>query len=287
MNKKSTKFILISLLILFNFFIWREILFSSGKKGLLTLTFLDIGQGDAILIDDGYGNQILIDGGNGEKIIEKLEKHLPLFDRNIEVVLLTHPDFDHLGGILKVLEFYEVDNFLYSGLKKDTGAYYELCDLLEREGLEMTITKQGMSIIFGNEAQLTVLYPEESLEGLEATHVNEYSVTTKLSFGDFEALLPGDGGRQLEAWLLRSGLNLEADLLKAGHHGSNYSSHPLFISRVNPKISVISVGENNYGHPHPDVLERLKNTLLLRTDKNGDVQIITDGKKVKPSIEFY
>jgi len=280
MKKTPFRIIISIVLIILNFFVWQSVFDGNDGNGLLKIIFLDVGQGDSILIDDSFGNQVLIDGGTGENILEKLDKYLPFYDRTIEMVLLTHPDYDHLGGLLKVLESYSVDTFVYSGLKKDSNSYEALISLLDENELEITIAKQGQIIELGNGAKLHVLYPEDSLENFETEKFNEYSIITKLVFNDFEALLPGDAGFPLEVRLLNSGIDLSADLLKIGHHGSRYSTHSLFLMKVDPDVAVISSGENSFGHPHPDVLGKLEDILTLRTDTEGDIEVLTDGKKV-------
>jgi competence protein ComEC len=281
MKNNSSKIIFITVIFILNVFVWKEIIVTDQGSNILIVRFLAVGQGDAILIDDSHGNQILIDGGDGKKILEKLDKYLPFYDRTIEMIVLTHPDFDHLGGILKALESYEVENFLYSGIVSKDKSYQEFINLLEREKLKIIPAQTGQGVILANGASLNILYPDEAVNGIEVENANEYSVVTKLIFNDFSLLLPSDAGRRLEAHLLNSDLNLKSDILKIGHHGSKYSTHPLFFIRTNPEIAVISVGENRYGHPTQEVLNILKNILTLRTDLSGDVTIKTDGKKMQ------
>jgi competence protein ComEC len=285
MKSNSSKIILVAVLLVINIFVWREIIFTDRDSNILTVRFLAVGEGDAILIDDSYGNQILIDGGIGDNILEKLDKYLPFYDRTIEMIVLTHADFDHLGGVLKALESYKVENFLYSGIVLTGKSYQEFINLLNKEKLKIIPAQMGQSVILGNGASLNVLYPDEVINGIEVENANEYSVVTKLIFNDFSLLLPGDAGRRLEAHLLNAGLNLKSDILKIGHHGSKYSTHPLFFLRTNPELAVISVGENSYGHPTQEVLSQLKNILTLRTDLNGDITIKTDGKKMQVLTE--
>jgi len=281
MKSNSSKIIFVTILLIINIFIWKEVILTDRDSNILTVRFLDVGEGDSILIDDSHGNQILIDGGKGDNILKKLDEYLPFYDRTIEMIVLTHADFDHLGGVLKVLESYKVENFLYSGIVLTGKSYQEFINLLEKEKLKIIPAQVGQSVILGNGASLNVLYPDETVNGLEVENANEYSVVTKLIFNDFSLLLPGDAGRRLEAHLLNAGLNLKSDVLKVGHHGSKYSTHPLFFIRTNPELAVISVGENSYGHPTQEVLSILKNILTLRTDSNGDVTIKTDGKKMQ------
>lgn len=284
MRKRASKKLILLALLALNLVLWREIFLFDNTPQEIKITFFDVGQGDAVLIEDNFNNQILIDGGNGRQIIEKLETYLPFYDKKIEAVILTHPDFDHLGGILRVLEIYQVERFIHSGLKKEAKSYQNLIKMLEEDEIPTILAQQGLALKFPNGARLQILYPEINMTHLkiEDGH-NEHSIISKLIFDRFEALFLGDAGRRLEARLLRSGINLEADLIKIAHHGSRYSSHPLLLGRANPKAAVISVGQNPYGHPHPDVLKRLENLVLFRTDITGDIQAISDGA----SIYFY
>jgi len=286
MKKVLNKIILIVILIVINFFLWQEVLFSNKESGLLTVSFLDIGEGDAILIDDSFGNQILIDSGNGEKILKALDKNMPIHDKKIELAILTHPDADHMKGFIDVINAYEVSEFLYTGVKKDSRAYNDLLELIEKESIDLKIAVQGQDIALANGADLYVLYPDKNLEGFESENTNDYSVITKLIFGKFSLLLTGDAVRILEAYLLNSNLKLDSTVLKVGHHGSKYSTHPLFLIRVNPRVAIISVGKNSYGHPAPEILERLSDILTLRTDLNGDIRITTDGQKMQILPEY-
>ncbi len=281
MKKVLNKIILIIVLTAINFFLWQEILLSQRGSGLLTVSFLDIGEGDSILIDDSFGNQILIDSGDGKKILEVLDRNMPVYDKKIELAILTHPDADHIGGFFNVIGAYEIGEFLYTGVKKDSRTYNNLLALINKEKINLEIAMKGQDIALANGADLYIFYPDKNLEGFESKDSNNYSVIAKLIFGKFSLLLTGDAARKLEVHLLNSNLNLSSTVLKVGHHGSKYSTHPLFLIRVNPKIAVISVGKNNYGHPAPEILERLSNILTFRTDLSGDIKIVTDGQKIQ------
>ncbi len=285
-NKLLAKILLVGLLSLINFFVWQAVLTSSQGSGLLTVTFLDVGQGDAILIDDSYGNQALIDGGNGKEILSRLVRNLPFYDRKIEALILTHPDYDHLGGILKVIKHYQIENFLYTGAVKQSRSYKQLLTLLQKEGLAMDTIRRGDEIVFGNKAFLRVLYPEKPLQGFIPQQTNNYCLISKLIFKNFSVLFAADANMRLESELLDSVANLRATVLKVAHHGSKYSSQAAFLARVSPSIAVISVGkDNSYHHPHQELLKRLKNTRLLRTDLNGDIKILTNGHLMRIVVE--
>lgn len=266
-----------------NIFIWQILLKEGLQGGLLKIVFFDVGEGDGILIDDGYGNQVLIDGGRKEnQLLEKLVKELPFNDRKIELVILTHPDQDHFGALLGVLESYKVEVFLSTGLKKESRSFKSLLSLLELEKVSQIYSYQGKQVILGNGAVLTILWPKRPLLGKRTRDINNHSLILRLDFGKLSLLFTGDAERKEENELLKAGLNLKAVILKVGHHGSKTASSPSFLTAVSPLISIISVGKNNpYGHPHKEVLEGLSQTMIFRTDINGDIKILSDGKKMR------
>ncbi|MCH7604867.1 MBL fold metallo-hydrolase [Patescibacteria group bacterium] len=283
MDSKKRSYVVAGLLFLLglNLFIWPYIL----KAQVLTVTFFDVGQGDAIFIETPQGHQILIDGGPDEKVLEKLGMRMPFWDTRLDLVILTHPEKDHVGGLIGVLEFYEVDNILWTGVKKDTNIFREWVKGLEKEqgqGTRVIIAQAAQKIVWASSdvAFLDILYPFESLQGEEPKNINDTSIVAKLVYGQDSFLLPGDISRITENILVINDVDVAADILKAAHHGSKSSSTEGFIRAVDPALTVIQVGqENQYGHPYQEVLERfsLLGIPILRTDTNGDIIIRTDG----------
>ncbi|MEP7162768.1 MAG: MBL fold metallo-hydrolase [Candidatus Moraniibacteriota bacterium] len=233
------------------------------------IIFLSVGEGDAILITKG-NNQILVDGGReGKRLLAHLGGQVPFYDRKIETVIATHPDADHIGGLPELFRKYQVDAFLSTGAKSDT----ETVKLLERE-LEMDFhgmrlpAFRGAGIALPDGGVFRILFPETPLpERVDET--NRGSVVGRFTYGETSFLLTGDLPDE-EAYLP---LLEPVTVLKAAHHGSRYSTSEAWLSEVTPREAIISVGENSYGHPSPDVLERLteRGVRILRTDELGDI----------------
>tara|TARA_Y100000310_G_C20654676_1_gene801364 strand:+ start:346 stop:1209 length:864 start_codon:yes stop_codon:yes gene_type:complete len=273
----------ICLLLLFNIIVW--IISYNLKQDYLELTYFDIGQGDSIFIETPQGHQILIDGGPSSTILEKLENEMPFYDRTIDLIVLTHPEHDHYFGLLEVLKRYEVENVLWTGVIRDTAEYTEWIDLLEKEQANIVIAQQGQRIVLQKDPLIfiDILYPFENLEGQEVKQANDTSIVAQLYFENTSFLFTGDIGKKQELEIIDQNNDLETDVLKVGHHGSNTSSSIEFIQATNPDIAIIQVGkDNSYGHPTPEVLARFKESGIdvLRTDLIGDIKIISNGNKI-------
>ena len=273
--------VLISL-ICFNILAWIAV-YDLSRPQFLEVIFFDVGQGDAIFIETPKKHQILIDGGPGVVILEKLAKSMPFYDRTIDLIILTHPEFDHLSGFNEVLKKYKVSNILWTGIVRDTAEYKEWKKLIEEEKAEIFIAKAGQKILWESETNnyMEVLYPFENLEGKVFEDSNNTSIISKLVFGKNSFLFTGDAYKNVEGELINKKAEIDSDVLKVSHHGSKTSSSEEFIKSVSPQIAVISAGiGNKYGHPHQEVLELLEkyDIKILRTDKDGDIKIISDGK---------
>lgn len=259
--------------------LWSAV-FQQTPDNLLEVHFFDVGQGDSIFIETPSQRQILIDGGPDKTVLEKLNRAMSFYDRTIDLVILTHPDADHITGLVEVLEYYQVGHILTSGLKKDTAVYQRWRDLIEEKNIPLTLAQAGQRVVLGKDIILEILWPEQSLIKSMAKNANNGSVVGQLVYGQAEFLLTGDIEEEIEQYLVNHPPveGLESDVLKVPHHGSKTSTSQNFIQAVNPQITIISVGQNNrYHHPHSTVLERLKDYLIYRTDKNGDIQIFTNG----------
>lgn len=238
----------------------------------LRVTFLDIGQGDAILISEG-DTQVLIDSGSdGRLLLSQLGRTLPFWDRQIEVMIATHPDADHIGGFASVLRRYRVRQFYSNGASSDTGVFQDLWRTLEqRSETERSVLGTGSRIVFPGGAELEVLFPVAgTAETLRET--NEGSIVTRLVYGQASFLLTGDLPHE-ETVLPEIA---PTRVLKAAHHGSKYSTSQAWLEKVKPEMVVISVGKNRYGHPAPEVLERLRTLGIshLRTDRVGNISYV-------------
>lgn len=240
----------------------------------LKVIFLDVGQGDSILISQG-SNQVLIDGGkDGKNLLAKLGKYLPFWDRKIEVVVETHPDADHVGGLIDVFRAYQVENVFKTKMPSDSQTFATLEDDVNKEKAEIIEARAGDKIIFPNGASGEVLYPFDSIMNGNNTDTNAASVTLKLSLRANKFLFTGDLPIEQESQILAKNIDINANVLKVGHHGSKYSSGENFLDAVKPQDAIISVGKNNtYGHPNQEVLKRLlvHKINIFRTDELGDI----------------
>ena len=282
-ERKKSVFYVLAFLGLLNVFVWL-IVYDLSKACFLEVTFLDVGQGDAIFIETPQRNQILIDGGPNSAILEKLNTRMPFWDRTIDLIILTHPESDHLTGLIEVLKRYKVENILWTGIIKDTNEYQEWEKLVENEDAEIKIAQAGQRInlsTYETDKYIEVLYPFESLAGQEFKDSNNTSIVAKLVFGKNSFLFTGDTYKSVEKELIEKGISINSDILKVAHHGSKTSTSQDFVREVFPQIAVISAGRNNsYGHPHQETLDTLAkyDITIFRTDLQGDIEIISDGK---------
>ncbi len=264
----------IVVLIVFNGWIWQQVYFQTLAEP--AIYFFNIGQGDSQLITFP-SVKILIDGGRDQRVLSELDKALPDFDDNvIDLVVLTHPDSDHFGGLIDVLKHYKVGAFITNGQLGKSKKFKELQSTLAFSDLEAIPLLAGDSIKYQDHL-IKILSPD--FVALNKDNKNEASIVAMLEVNGNKILLTGDIGFETEKKLSEQ-YNLKSDILKVAHHGSRFSSDKGFVERVNPKISVIGVGKNSYGHPHPQVLETLAsaNSTIYRTDTDGTIKIILDKK---------
>jgi competence protein ComEC len=280
MNFKNKKIVLggIILLLIFNILSW-FVVYDLNKARFLEITFFDVDQGDAVFIETPKRSQILIDGGPSSIILEKLNKEMPFWDRTIDFVILTHPESDHLTGLLDVLRSYKVKNILWTGILIDSAGFKKWAELIRQENAKIYIAQSGQKITIGK-TSFEILFPFENLENKSVKDTNNTSIVLRLDFGEISLLFAGDIYKSAERELLNLAKQLDTDVLKVGHHGSKTSTAEEFIIVVSPEIAVISVGRNNsYGHPHQGTLDTLEKygIRIFRTDLNGDIKIISDG----------
>lgn len=284
-KKRKTNYFILAILLIVAVWIWSAV-FSQAPDNILEVTFFDIGQGDAIFIETSNQTQVLIDGGPDKAVLEKLSQTMLFHDRTIDLLILTHPDADHITGLVEVLNYYQVGHILTSGLKKDTAVYQKWRNLIEERNIPLTIAQTGQKVILQEGMVLNILWPEQSLIESLSKNANNVSIVGQLVYGQTEFLLTGDIEKEVEQRLLNQNWDLTSDILKAPHHGSKTSSSYNFLKAVNPQIAVISVGENNrFKHPSPEVIERLKDVSVYRTDKNGNIKVSTDGIHFKIKTE--
>ena len=246
------------------------------------MAFLDVGQGDAILVTTPDGRQMLIDGGPAATDLNwRLGQQMPFWDRTLEMVVNTHPDSDHLGGLVSLLDRYRVEQTLVSDLAIGSQLYQEWEKELAEAELTPTVGQAGAKLDLGGGVIATVLNPGPACAGIDDP--NDHSVVLHLQFEQISFLLSGDIEALVEQKLVSSGVPLAATVLKSPHHGSRTSSTEAFLEAVEPQVVVTSVGENNhFGHPSPEVMERYAALGLpvLRTDQRGTIEFITDGRKL-------
>lgn len=270
-NRKKIYFSLIFLFIV-SIILAGVIFYTKNSK--LQVAFFDVGQGDAILISRG-SKQILIDGGpSGQKLMEKLGEYVPFWDREIEVAIATHPDADHISGLVDAMKNYSVDQMIESGAKSQSQVFSAMEKIIEEKNIGKQIAVRGMKIKISDEAEFEIFHPEISAENISEKDTNAASVTAKLFFGENSFLFTGDLPTDGENKLINDNLPLSASVLKISHHGSSSATSEQFLEKVSPQGAIISVGKGNrYGHPNAEVLERLKNKniKIFRTDENGDV----------------
>ncbi len=253
--------------------------------GRLHVYFLDVGQGDATFVRTPEGRQILIDGGpSPDALFNQLGEVMPFWDRDLDLLVLTHPDADHMTGLVALLERYRVAGVLDGlGPEADPAQLKAAAPWLAqvaRSGTPRTLASPGMRVVIGNSA-FTVLSAGLNGPGPSAAGDNDDSLVLRLDYGTAGFLLTGDAEREAEAALLRSGWPLQAGVLKVGHHGSSRSTSAPFVAAVRPRLAVIEVGaDNRFGHPAPDVLERLSEARVLRTDQSGRIEVLSDGARL-------
>ena len=280
--------IAIFVLLIIAFGVWHAAL-REDRKGILTVSFLDVGQGDAIFIDAPSGRQVLIDGGKARAVLRQLSRVMPWYDRSIDVVVATHPDADHIGGLPDVLKRYRVERVFYSSVDDDGSDQRAFMDALEEEvrgGAEKLIARRGQILVLGGGAYVEILFPDRSLPGIET---NTGSIIARLVYAETAFMLTGDSPQSIEKYLVQldgsttlttSANGLKANVLKVGHHGSKTSSSPLFVGFVSPEYAVFSRGcDNSYGHPHPEVVALFERFEIptLDTCKDGLITFVSDG----------
>ncbi|MFH1169809.1 MAG: DNA internalization-related competence protein ComEC/Rec2 [Chloroflexota bacterium] len=262
---------------------------ASMPDGDLHVSFLDVGEGDAILVQRG-SQQVLIDGGPSPQALDlELGRHMPFWDRTIEMVILTHPHQDHLAGLVEVLQRFQVEQVMYPEPEYTSPLYDEWLRLIAEKGIRSTAARAGQQIDLGGSLISVLNPPPEPLTGTESD-IDNNSVVLRLSDGAVSFLLTGDTMQSAEWGLILQRAGLASTVLKVAHHGSDSSTTAEFLSAVSPRVVVISVGRNNgFGHPDPSVLSLLEAKLgtenVFRTDEDGTVEFITDGQRLMVKLD--
>ncbi len=274
----------IFVLLLVTICIWTAVA-QASTGGKLTVTFLDVGQGDAIFIQSPSGAQMLIDGGKNRAVIRELSRVMPWFDRSIDVVIGTHPDADHIGGLPDVLKRYRVGMIVQSSVLDpggaDAAALASAAEQEVKDGAVLLTGERGQVIDLGDGAYFEILFPDRDVPNLET---NTGAIDGRLVYGDTSFMLTSDSPKNIEEYLVKlDGDNLKSTVLKVGHHGSRTSSSLQFVGFVSPEYAVFSRGcDNSYGHPHEEVVATMAKLGIPTFDtcKDGSVTFISDGKTV-------
>ena len=205
-------------------------------------------------------------------------------DREIDVMVLTHPHDDHVAGLVEVLKRYRVKRALYTGVIHSAPAFLEWLDIINEQGIPLVIIDRPQKIKLDDKCWLDILYPIQSLLGQEVDNLNNSSIVARLSYGQHGFLFTGDAEMEIERILLDGDIDFSSQVLKVGHHGSITSSGEEFIAAVAPDFAVVQVGaDNSFGHPSRRVLKRLERSgaAVYRNDIHGTIKFISDGEEIR------
>ena len=247
----------------------------------LTVSFLDVGQGDSILIETPDGFEMLVDGGPNAAVLRQLSKERSFFDREIDVVVTTHPDLDHIGGLVDVLKRYKVQTILRTENENDKSAAEAFAAAAQKEKAEEILADAGQVLQLGASTTIQIFSPTGDERQWES---NTSSIVLRVVYGNTSFMLTGDAPQEIEDYLVKTyGAQLDSDVLKLGHHGSKTSSSDAWLDTVTPTYAIVSAGiDNRYGHPHQDVMQRVfaRNIQTSHTGTDGTITFYSDGTKV-------
>ncbi len=293
LNKKFFLFgSLIGFVLIISFFL-------SLPDGKLHVVFCDVGQGDAAYIRTPSNQDMLIDGGPDDRVLSCLGRHMPFYDRTIDVVLLTHPQKDHLQGLISVVQRYNVKYFIIGVEGNETAGYKLLVENLKKKNIPIKNLYTGDKFYLGK-VEFDVLWPDKkwvadkvqsskikaqslvgAVLGLSTdTELNDFSYYLNLKYGTFSTLFTGDGDVHMQPEVMKIGDLPQVTVLKFPHHGSKTAMLPMFLDKLAPELAVISVGKNSYGHPTKEALNMLLDNSIQykQTDKEGDIEVVSNGK---------
>ena len=275
--KNKIPYLILAALLLVAIFVWLAV-WELTPDDKVRIDFFDVGQGSAIFIAAPNNNQVLIDGGPSDAVLGKLGQAMPMFDRRIELIVLTHPDADHLNGLVEVLKRYQVEKILETGISDSSAEYQIWHKLIKEKNVPMVFAQAGQKIAIADNLTLKIIYPLGKIVNEDfANRTNSASIVSKLVYGRNSFLFTGDTEESTESILEWDNADLRADILQVGHHGSKSSTSEKFLELVAPKLAVIQAGlKNKYGHPSQEVLSRLKNIKIFRTDLDGDIVFYCD-----------
>jgi len=282
--RNNARWYFLGLLFAATIFIWYAVI-RENRGNVLTIAFLDIGQGDSIYIEAPNGNQMFIDGGPPKKILSALRKVMPFFDRSVDMILVTNPDADHISGFIDLMNSYKVGELVEPGTQSPSATYATLEKTAAARGIPKLLARRGQIIWLDKKRRLGfhILFPDRDVSGMAT---NDGSIVGKLIYGNTSVMFTGDSPQAIEHYLVSlDGKNLRSDVLKVGHHGSRTSSSQEFVGYVSPAYAAISVGAGNtYGHPHKETLDTLSQfgAKVFRTDQMGTIVMKSDGENLEP-----
>ncbi len=285
MKKNNLKKYVILILLLssffYTFFSYVQKNFFQVSNHNLQFHFIDVGQGDSSLIITPKGKTILIDAGDEAHAKKVLSYVREQGIEKLDLVIATHPDADHIGGMDKVIKNFDIDLFAMPDVSAKTNQYKQIQRELKAKKMKATRLYQGDEVQIDDDIDFEILSP---VKGKKYDDTNEYSIVAKIVYKDTSFILMGDATMENEVDIINNVPDIDIDVLKLGHHGSSTSSSDYFITKTSPNIAIISCGKNNkYGHPHQEVMRVLKKhgVTPYRTDEMGDIVITSDGKEIK------
>jgi len=243
----------------------------------ILISFLNVGQGDSILIRTPDDYTVLIDGGPSASVLDELGQIVPIYNRTIDLIILSHPHADHVNGLVEVVKRFKVEKVLIVGTPYNNAFYQEFLRVINRDGISLNIAQANNDIKLGNYVFIDVVWPINSLVGKHFENVNNASLSVRVLFEGHSVMLSGDAEIEQEHEIIESGFDLSADIYKAGHHGSRTASSEEFLEKVEPEIAVIQSGiENSFEHPHKETLKKFRerNIEVRRNDLEGRVDFI-------------
>lgn len=259
--------------------------------GRLHVYVLDVGQGDSILVRSPDDEFILIDGGPNDEVIRQISRVMPFYKRKIDVVILTHPHADHINGLIDVLKRYEVGIVMMTGVSYHSAHYDAFLEQIGSKKIPIIFAGKSDRDYRLGKVILDMVFPFYSLQGKTLENLNNSSIVFRLLFGKNIFYFNGDAEAEEEQEILQEsqklGLDLHADFLKIGHHGSRTSSSSELLAKINPSFAAISCGiDNSFHHPHAITLEHLRKrgVTVYRTDVDGLIEALTDGRKMDMKI---
>lgn len=278
MRRRTLLLIAIAAFALTNALVWAFVFWPHPHR--LTVSFLNVGQGDSILVQGPTGRQMLIDGGPDQSVLRELPKVMGPLDRTIDLVVETHPDADHITGLTGVFARYQIGTFMEPGRPDDTSHAAALAAAVANEPhITHLLGRVGERIDLGGGAYADILSPSGDVSQLPT---NNASIVMKVVYGSTSVMLTGDAPSEIEDYLVKKDGNaLASTLLKAGHHGSKYSTDDAWLAAVHPAAVVISAGkDNHYGHPNPETIARIQNegAQIFSTIASGTLTFVSDGK---------